>query len=349
VTTYTKPEIGDISLGVKLYANGSLVVDTTPIKGAIGTTVRNGVQNPNWKLFVRQRIDASTVYTATHCNLSQRGSIKAVVRNDGPRWIAHHSGYLPVSPFAFNNCDSAVIADIANAKIKAKIASDKADFAVLSNLLEDVYEFRGSIYRTLDSIQSLLNGIGSILKHGVRANSQVLKDVAELWLSWSFGINPLISDTIALGSAIDEILNRKNHTKHFQAAHSGDCIGSLKGSYSEMGIKYDYVISQLQNNSCKFIAAIDFKLLSSNDYRNHFHLHPTDIIPMLWELLPWSWLIDYVTTAGAYLTDTFQSDGDILVYGIKNTRNVNSYAVQVSAVLLLKRHNIAYDERYLWH
>lgn len=68
-----------------------------------------------------------------------------------------------------------------------------------------------------------------------------------------------------------------------------------------------------------------FDTKAANDYKTHFHLSPTDLIPMAWELLPWSWLFDYFFTAGAYLDDVFQSDRTPTLYCIENKRVTRNY------------------------
>ena len=62
--------------------------------------------------------------------------------------------------------------------------------------------------------------------------------------------------------------------------------------------------------SAKITAGFKYTLQSSEDYTlgKHLGFDISSVIPTAWELLPYSWLIDYFTTAGSFLEDTFTAD-----------------------------------------
>jgi hypothetical protein len=240
-----------------------------------------------------------------------------------------------VDPLLSGYQDS-VTRDIALTKIKRKIQSDKGDYAVLSNVIQDVYELRRTISGGLDLIDDLVNTLHGLVTSGRYRGRDLVSMAAEAWLTWSFGIKPTISDANDLIDSIAAYLSRKDHIKHFQASHYADSKNSTRSSVISpaRGVQCRINEEVYRNSSYKFIAAINYVLLSGNNYgpQEHFHVHPTDIVPMLWELLPWSWVADYIVTAGAFLEDTFQSNNDILVYGIENHRLSHSLVGHVTDV-----------------
>jgi hypothetical protein len=78
-------------------------------------------------------------------------------------------------------------------------------------------------------------------------------------------------------------------------------------------------------------------LKSANDYGavDHFGLNLPDLVPAAWELVPWSWVVDYFTTVGAYLDDVFSSDPSACRYVCQN----RLYRVEVNTDVWWARDN----------
>lgn len=78
--------------------------------------------------------------------------------------------------------------------------------------------------------------------------------------------------------------------------------------------------------TCTFTSGIDFKLIFSNDYSLRQHLGLSEIgakLPSIaWELMPFSWVLDYFGTMGAYLEDVFESPPGESIYLTRTTKSV---------------------------
>ena len=63
-------------------------------------------------------------------------------------------------------------------------------------------------------------------------------------------------------------------------------------------------------------------LRSSADYSavDHFKIGLPALIPTFWELVPYSWIVDYFTTVGDFLEDTFIATPANSVYLLENRK-----------------------------
>lgn len=333
MTNYTnRPVPGYTFYGVEYSVNG-IYSKSNPVKGTIGSESKGGYENPDWELDIANKLDASTNYSRTYYTVHDPGYFDIKVKKKGSSDWARTWGFITsMGPFAtvgWAAYDDSVTRDIAVTKIKRKIASDKEDYAVLTNLVQDIYEFRRTIHGTMDSILSLLRNVSRLINRPGRVirSGMLLEDIASLYLAWTFGINPTIQDAKDLGKSIDAYIKRTDHTKRFQGSHYSDGHKGQPSTFKPtFGITLKLTESVARRYSCKYISGHRLQLLSGNNYglADHFHLAPTDFIPMAWELLPWSWLWDYVFNIGPFLDDLFQSTLDTSYYNVQcvNERRV---------------------------
>lgn len=325
-----RPVFGYTYYGAESFING-IYYKSNPSRGIIGYETKSGISNPDWETEVQKRLNASTAYTRTYFKPEQEGYFDISAKKLNSKDWTRTWGYVAsMGPLAGGwSWDDSVTRDIAVSKIKRKIQSDKDDFAVLTNLVQDVYEFQRTIHGTLDALHNLLLDFLHIIGRRRRGGTRgVLRSIADLYLGYVFGINPSIQDAIALGKSIQSFIDRKDHTKRFQASHYSDASKGQNTTFNPIhGISLTLNEEIHRRYSCKYISGHKFDLLSGNNYGliDHFHLMPWDFIPMLWELLPWSWVIDYVVNIGPFLDDWFQSDIDSSYYDVQCIQERRSY------------------------
>lgn len=311
--------------------SGKVTYSSKPVLQTIGSNTRSGSTVPDYRQRIAKKISASSNYNRTWCNVKSPGSFFVFATKDSEPERTHSTiwgWYDGYTALANNTSLDAATRDIALAKIKAKIASDDADYSVLENLPQDIYQFEDTIHSGLDSTAKLVKAVTRLVQRkgsSAKNISYLLQSVADLWLNFSFGINPTIQDAKDFAASIQSFLNRHDRVKHFHAQHYNDQKASRVSPGLTMcsGIN-GYVTSEVYRKySQKYISAHIFRTVSGNNYgafADHFHLAPSDFIPMIWELLPWSWLIDYVSTCGAVISDTFTSSSDSSLYNCGNTR-----------------------------
>jgi len=154
-----------------------------------------------------------------------------------------------------------------------------------------------------------------------RRGTDLRKFASDQWLTWSFGILPTLGAVDDAISSINDYLARKDHRIKEFGVHSKDWLSATStittGSYHHNILMRGQFKHEL---SCKITAGYKYNLLSSNSYTpaKHLGFDISSVVPTAWELLPYSWLVDYFTTAGSFIEDTFSADPGQSIYLCQN-------------------------------
>lgn len=338
MANYTnRPVYGYTFYGTESFING-IYYKSNPTRGVIMYESKTGSPVANWKQKVKDLQDASSGYFRQWGKFDEEGYFDVTVKKLASRDWTRAYGYTSALPVWSGgwSYDDAVTRDIAVTKIKRKIASDKGDFAVYTNLLQDVYEFRRTITGSMDSLVNLSQNMGKLLgSRRTGGKAGLVRNLAELYLQWTFGINPTLRDAKELAESIQKYLDRNDHVKRFQASHYFDTNKSQVSTIQPingMTLKISEVFSR--RYSCKYTSGHNMTLASGNNYGlyDHFHLAPSDFIPTLWELLPWTWVWDYMFTIGPFLTDTFQSNTDFSFYDVSSITEQRYFKAHIDVI-----------------
>lgn len=268
--------------------------------------------DPDWKVNVAKRINATGTYTRRR---EWHGLGRSTVRSltiSGPSKLESVGTFrTPFSSTAFVVSDSyrtdPSLQDLAVRRLRSAIKDRVSSVNILVPLGE-LNELRGLLRQIIDSVLGLLKAVMDLKKRGNVAD--LSKRISELWLQWSFAIAPTIAEAQEIADAISEAL-----------------LGSSERTFTDFGsAKKDFVLPyKLTHHSAyggnSFITAeakctLSYRaacgyfipVTSGNSYdslSSHLGLEIGSIVPTLWELLPFSWLIDYFSTVGAALDDTF--------------------------------------------
>lgn len=307
--------------------------EVKPTKATLGTDIKSGSNNAQWKRQIALHLDATTAYTRSGYELTSIGNYAGTSNGkDYPHPRSTCSGWVLELPSLLIPSSLDIMTnDIALKKLKRKLDNAVGDFNVLVPLGE-LKDLRGTLASSYGLISRLLTALNSI-KHGKIPSGDIVKNAAEAWLTFSFGINPMIADAKDIMKSISKFQQRQNSTIHFIGAHTSDYHNSVKSPvYSPIGgVQVERSAVASHTISYKYTAAVRFSLQSGNNYglSDHLHFSPTEIIPVLWELLPWSWLIDYVSTTGDFLTDMFQSQAGNTLYVVKNRKYTANFAESI--------------------
>jgi len=187
------------------------------------------------------------------------------------------------------------------------------------------------------------------------------------YLNVEFGIKPFISDLEKLAQAVftvnkltrqirfqrnsDQLVRRKitlyddytsnmrSNRSHFNAyMHSDGFINPISRYYSSIGATQ---VVELIHNRVTFSGAYTYHLAEGHSFFDKMeryeqlanHLLGTRITPSLvWELTPWSWLIDWFSDTGTFISNVsaLSSDALVLRYGyIMHELHVQRVTTQV--------------------
>lgn len=299
-----------------VYSSGAKDVNQNgkPSIRFIGNNIKNGSTLPGYKDLILRGSDATTSYTRKVYKV-KLGTISMrtydkINRINGYR---RESNFFYVPDVSYTSSD--VVNDASN-RLKRKLR----EFTGQSNQLTNVAELR-EIPKTIGGLAKSGIGLVSTVLNSKRRGENLRKYASDLWLTWSFGISPTLGAIDDAVSSMNSYLERDDHTikeygifsKDRKSGTRNETTGSLGSS---IVVNSDYT----HNLSCKITAGYRYTLLSSNNYTmaKHLGFDISNVVPTLWELLPYSWLIDYFTTAGSFIEDAFSAECGNSIYICQN-------------------------------
>lgn len=289
----------------------------------IGTNVRSPATNPSYRDKIERGLDASTWYSRRGFQVRKLSVATSVVEGTSgsnryrctgsdtfmnfPTWTVLQSGTT-----------DALLREIALNRLKRRLANETKAFKSLAPLGE-LREIRGTLRQIADLGMDMLMALAKARKTGGKSLD---KFVSETWLGFSFGVAPLVSTVSELGESINAYLTRYDHTirltgtaskRWVQASFRDTPAGSGQGTLGA-NISTSYTVDAYLGY--RFVSGLRLALESGNRYGldDHFGLTIGDVLPAAYELTPWSWLIDYFTTTGAYFEDVFSSRAGSTIY-----------------------------------
>lgn len=301
----------------------------------VGLIIKNGQDDPHWRDKVEKKQDCTHQYYRKSWKIIE-GSCYAEswIKGAKPPSGVIKVGWAPhlLPDFLANNIIETRVKDNALRKIKKKIDSDEGQFNALVSLGE-LKDLRGTIGGSLNLLSSFLKGLNALKKKNWKSflvdkkrtrgsHSNPFDWASDAWLGFSFAINPTIADINNLLDSIQAFKDRKDFTKHYKGA----AVEHYETSKLVPQTAYVYGLSHTRhivaNHSIgyKYTSAINFDWETANNYgiAGHLGFCPEAVIPALWELLPWSWALDYISTAGAFWNDTFQTQVGDTIYLCEN-------------------------------
>jgi hypothetical protein len=180
--------------------------------------------------------------------------------------------------------------------------------------------------------------IGRLFRSG--AMTRFLSDT---WLEFQFGWKPLLSDVEAGAKALAHTLNYQSPRIRLFAEASSSEKGSV--TKNSIGLGHSTLVARRQTvseYSCKIYGALHLDVDEKPVIAiQQFGLNPlTEFLPTLWELLPYSFLVDYFTNVGgiieAYSTNT-------LLIGWLNMGELKSSVVVTSSEFIVN-----YQQGYVY-
>lgn len=253
---------------------------------------REGNENPNWKQIIADGGNATTNLVAYQDSVSESSGIWKGTKNGQKYSSKRQALELDVGTLVF-----APPRDIVS---EAKAAATTKAYSIINRLLSQLQGqvFLGELQQTVRLLKNpfaqtvrLMNALA-----GMRKRSGV--EFAKSWLEFQFGMKPLLSDIDAIMGLINETIER-NSRKSFRAYGeandeqttvtfiSGDIKGFTQRIERSKQWKSQYII--------RFAISQEFLEMANErktDWRRQFD--DVSAIPITaWELVPFSFLIDY--------------------------------------------------------
>lgn len=301
------------------------------------TNSQSGGSNPNYQALISSGRDASNAYIRKGVDSYEPTSSYSSSRytyTDKKMYVCSTSKVSPVPGVGFLNSipSDTSLANEALRKMKNFIAQDSNQFQGLVNIAE-LSEMRGLIVSAADIALGAVSALRD-LRHGrlpraIRTSggrSRTLWGYAsDIWLTYSFGVKPLVGSINDLSTSISNYHDRVNG-KGSIARYSGSSTKSWvttggTGSFGPCpGLSPAAYRERLEHKlQYKYYCGYKMFIASANGYGvvDHYGLGLKQLPVVGWELLPFSWIADYFVNVGEYLEDNFTSpSGSTLFCGL---------------------------------
>lgn len=275
---------------------------------------RTGDRNPRWKDQVRKQQNATTAMSGVFEDLE--ATVGGATINVGPSTqINSSSGYLAVSQL-YAWWVPSISVPVADARAMQMYLKNAAEAQTRFQGLVFIGELRETIRMIRSPAKSLSDLIGRYYKD-LRDKKRTLGDkrwrrsLSGIWLEHAFGWKPLLSDIESAVAAYEQHVLRPN-----QIPISGYGVNEGRGpaNYNNgpQNLNFptncgNWVVSRMTKEA----AVVRYRgmVTSTNNAtlwgdRKLFGFSPEQFLPTAWELLPWSFLIDYFTNIGDIITAT---------------------------------------------
>lgn len=297
-----------------LRKNGSTAESQSQPSILTCTDSFSGFKNPSWRAQVLQKINASTSFTASRESLLiKHGNIDQV--------LVSSLASLPALGFVYRNHKvyfnprSILAGDVSS------ISVSRANNLAFSDLASKIYEqttaFQGGTFvgELKEAIQMLRNpgrslrsGVSQYLSSAVKHTKKVKKRrtandiIADTYLEYTFGWKPLLNDVRQAMDIVNKIrllpyedVVLRSRGKDEIAGSSG--ISNAGGTQPLFnGRYYTSTLAEAQYITCIRLGPAQMSIPKQLGFS------PIDWIPTAWNLLPWSFVVDYFSNVGDIIT-----------------------------------------------
>lgn len=313
---YTRSDLGTFDYAVHMTSANLPINDT-----------RTTNSNPDWKARVARRSDASSAY-----NLVRTVTVPPLTYctcfgypETGNKRITFTSSCFQqhVDPSFIDGLftgDDMALRDQALARLKQRYSSNIGSMNAMVPIAE-LRQLRGLVSSVAASATGIVQALINIKRTKGRSAARF---AADAWLTWSLGIKPTISDVNAAAQAVADYLARTDRMVNFSGTAKRTWLSAWNpgGTTGAFGADYKRLYTYEHTLSYRYKAGFSLLLRSGNDYGldDHFGLSFGQLPATLWELVPYSWVIDYFGTVGAFFEDVFETPYGTSIYCVMNRR-----------------------------
>lgn len=298
---------------------------------------RTGNALPNWFTIIARGGNATTGLTARYENGFDKFGSAVVhfygdVGNPNKYWGWEFAEFVrprlwssindigPQAPtLATTRADNGASAKFYKALRKTAVQWSAPTF--LGELRESLHMIRHPANALYGQSRRYLDAVSREMRRNPRYWPRAL---GGLWLEQSFGWAPLINDVKDAYEAYQRLTNSTSNSKIVIGSYSDEADTSSTapmsfGAVSATGLSGSHIryrcTSAVRKESCvvRYRAKVTNSVKATQwDNMALFGFTPSEFVPTAWELLPWSFLIDY-----------FANVGDILNAVVTDTKTVN--------------------------
>ncbi len=334
-----------IEQGVKALPQSRLVISTN-----VSDTVTKGGSQPGYRQLIAERKSATTPLTGTKYSLHGArtdGSIRyqrSTTINGQPYRVGSTASGCVGGASAIGVLGQSTLSlDRANSQALGRFASKVSDAQREAQLLVTAGELGETARYVRNRSQGLYNGFwayfDSIKKRAkkLRRGRLVQEMIADAWLEFQFAIKPTIGDIQDASRAIAKIMGGFSPNVRVEARGHNDRFG-VSGMHPDTLNNHWTVRRYYRYNEeadVRYTGSVSSSSLNAYRHMTTLGITPGEVLVSVWELVPWSFVVDYFTNIQEILESVRWHATD-LDWCEKGTRRLNQclvYDVQLIPVI----------------
>lgn len=297
---------------------------------------RTGQRLTNWRKIIEDGGNATTPLTAVWESLDTRSSPKQHIKfhhvTNGRKVDSWASGYCVLSNSSRTmrpqvaQIGTDFVDNLARAQFYKKLSNMRTKFHGLTfagELRESLHMLRRPAAALWTSAEGYLASLG---KRKRASPKHWTKAVSGLWLEHSFGWLPLINDCKDAVAAYSALTNPKpqilkisgSARKEYDTTKSrlNGVIWTQAGETRGINGGPNWVVTKgtfIERHVVRYRGAMRSQVEAPqwDNAGDLFGFRPAEFIPTAWELLPWSFLVDYFTNIGDLLNCVITDTKDV--------------------------------------
>lgn len=355
--SYSKSYSDQFSIGHSFLVNSSSLGKTYN-RSYSGS--RSGEKMDNYKDKIRAGENASTPYTLNRTKIEKitKGKTIELLRYktpvSPPTFRSEvYEGTLQEPPYSLTHLSvNAGEADsVALSKLYKKLDSETSRLnspAVLAEFLDVVRQFGKPAEALVDLTNRHLNRLELEKRRltAVKFNPIRWTEIlASTYLEWSFGVKPLISDTKAVAEALaqwqfessEEILQKLRAKVVSRGLVTNETVRYGATRPSQGSSRYTTTKHKKTEGRIQYVVGLQGDLRADFDSNQRLlqllGFDHGNWIPAVWEVVPWSWLVDYFFNINNILDAAVTSTARVAwICKTKVTRTSESYRTTLDPV-----------------
>lgn len=299
--------------------------------------VTYGPNVPNWKENIQLGRSATTVLSGVKSTARMPvGSASSFSNASPPVYCAYGSAYgnitgmkltMVIPPTAANSdAEAKARSKLLGSLINAKNTWRGGNF--LAEIDDTVRMFLHpvrSCYQSVWDFAGIVNGLKKFRRRIVYT-----KHLADAWLAWSFGVKPLFQDLNDAASALNKLSNGFNYDR--RPVKGGGATNEIFTTSDEQltaagpGDLWYAPIRKWIHYEVQYRGEIKAQLENTAFLFEQFGIGVFDVVPAIWEGIPWSFFIDYFANVGEML-DSMRIANVDFAWGNRRVRNTGESVV----------------------
>lgn len=306
---------------------------------------RSGIENPRWHAAVRSGQSATTPYAAEFSDrFLQSCDIK--YEATGPGWTQGGATYkegwagntgLVTTPPSYDTGILNAVQSRAVGSLSENVRANLVGFAgpsFLAELLETIAMLRTpgkTLYDNLIALYGAINGY-----HALHRGQDAFQHLSNAYLQFVYGIRPLYGDVMTAAKAYERLMKPRTLRVYAQATERKNSHSTGSQTLGgKTGLKYERAYQW--EAGCRAVVGLKRSVLdapsvdgftkAAKAIHSFGFANPQEILLAGYEVIPYSFVVDYFTNLNEILASTYLTQGNI-AWSSVTTKQVASVSSQ---------------------